>query len=43
MISNRGTKVPTSCSSMAWVRGARSFWTTFPYRLMQEKRTSSLD
>lgn len=32
-----------SCSSMAEVRGDRSFWTTLPYRLTQEERTSSRD
>lgn len=42
MMNSRGISVLVSCSSMAWVRGIRSFLTTFPYVLMQEVRTVSL-
>lgn len=42
-VSSRGTKALISCSSMARVPGDHSLWTTLPYRLMQEERTSSRD
>lgn len=42
MMRSKGSSVLVSCSSKASVQGIRSFWTTFPYTLMQETRTSSL-
>lgn len=42
MMRSKGNSVLVSCSFKAWVRGTRSFWTTFPYILMQGTRTSSL-
>jgi hypothetical protein len=42
MMKSKGISVLVSCSSMAWVRGVWSFFTTFPYTLMQEARTISL-